>query len=87
MQINLFLNRGLKNFEIDSETQREHLMDLEQIEAELDAAFGIVVNKKENECNSDEENISVEEDEESFECIICEKSFKSRLIFGILSYS
>ncbi|KAF7635013.1 hypothetical protein Mgra_00005611 [Meloidogyne graminicola] len=69
---------GLKNFEIDSETQREHLMDLEQIEAELDAAFGIVVNKKENECNSDEENISVEEDEESFECIICEKSFKSR---------
>uniref|UniRef100_A0A915LEL8 C2H2-type domain-containing protein n=1 Tax=Meloidogyne javanica TaxID=6303 RepID=A0A915LEL8_MELJA len=70
---------GLKNFEIDTEIQKEHLMDLEQIEAELDAAFGIVENKKhENEAASDEENLSDEEDEEQFYCIVCEKSFKSR---------
>uniref|UniRef100_A0A915LIM6 Uncharacterized protein n=1 Tax=Meloidogyne javanica TaxID=6303 RepID=A0A915LIM6_MELJA len=70
---------GLKNFEIDTEIQKEHLMDLEQIEAELDAAFGIVENKKhENEGASDDENLSDEEDEEQFYCIVCEKSFKSR---------
>ncbi|CAK5086095.1 unnamed protein product [Meloidogyne enterolobii] len=70
---------GLKNFEIDTEIQKEHLMDLEQIEAELDAAFGIVENKKhENEGASDEENLSDEDDEEQFYCIVCEKSFKSR---------
>jgi len=56
-------------------------MDLEQIEAELDAAFGIVENKKhENEAASDEENLSDEEDEEQFYCIVCEKSFKSRSV-------
>ncbi|KAL7078794.1 hypothetical protein ACQ4LE_002742 [Meloidogyne hapla] len=70
---------GLKNFEINTEIQKEHLMDLEQIEAELDAAFGIVENKKrETDGANDDENISDEDDDEQFYCIVCEKSFKSR---------
>jgi hypothetical protein len=60
-------------------------MDLEQIEAELDAAFGIVETKRhESYEDSNDENLSDEEDEEQFYCIVCNKSFKSRLILIFL---
>lgn len=69
----------LENFEVDEEAQKEHLMDLEQIEQMLDNQFGTVQSRRGRETELDGSDAEVgEEEEEDFQCIVCEKSFKSK---------
>jgi hypothetical protein len=71
--------RKLENFEVDEEAQKEHLMDLEQIEQMLDNQFGTVQSRRGRETEQDGSDAEVcEEEEEDFQCIVCEKSFKSK---------
>ena len=52
------------------------MMDLEQIEAALDAQFGTIERGSDSGEGSDDE-----ENEEDLRCIVCEKSFKNKFGF------
>jgi hypothetical protein len=52
-------------------------MDLEQIEAALDAQFGTVTSTAGGDSDDHGSELDDEANEE-FQCILCEKSFKSR---------
>jgi DnaJ family protein A protein 5 len=58
----------LEEHVIDEETIKEHLQDLEEIENQLDAEFGLV---KEGGTNGDDS------DEKAHYCVVCEKGFKT----------
>jgi CRISPR/Cas system-associated endonuclease Cas1 len=75
----------LETFEMDEEAEEKHLMDLEQIEAALDAQFGTVnsATTAGDEESGGEDGASGDgsadgEDGGEFRCIVCEKTFKSR---------
>ena len=76
----------LETFEKDEEAEEKHLMDLEQIEAALDAQFGTVNSARTTAGDVEsggEDGASGDgsvdgEDGGEFRCIVCEKTFKSR---------